>query len=250
MNNTEKFSGRAEVYTKGRPSYALELIECLYEKYGFTAQSIIADIGSGTGKLAKQLLDKGSTVFGVEPNRDMRNIAEKELGGYKNFRSVDGSASATNLVSESVDFITSAQAFHWFDVDEFRAECKRIMRTDGKIILIWNTRDMDFGINRESYDIFTRYCPNFKGFGGGIQKDDRRIVEFFGGKYEREIFENPLYFDRDKFISRSLSGSYSLKKGDAGFEVYLEELNQLFDKYAENNIVKLGNNSAAYIGTV
>lgn len=250
MDNTEKFSGRAEVYTKGRPSYALELIECLFNKHGFTKQSVIADIGSGTGKLTKQLLDKGSTVFGVEPNSDMRHIAEKELGGYENFVSVDGTASATNLESGSVDFITSAQAFHWFDADEFRAECKRILRADGKIVLIWNTRDMNFGINRESFDIFTRYCPNFKGFGGGIQKDDKRIVEFFECGYEREIFENPLYFDRDKFISRSLSGSYSLKKGDAGFEAYLEELYGLFDKYAENDIIKMGNNTAAYIGTI
>ena len=250
MNNTEKFSGRAEVYTEGRPSYALELIVCLYEKYGFARQSIIADIGSGTGKLTKQLLDKGSTVFGVEPNSDMRNKAEKELGRYKNFISVDGTASATNLAPESVDFITSAQAFHWFDANEFRVECKRILRPGGKIALIWNTRDMDFGINRKSYDVFTRYCPDFKGFGGGIQKDDRSIVEFFRGRYEREIFENPLYFDRHKFISRSLSGSYSLKKGDAKFEAYLEELNGLFDRYAGNDILKMGNNSIVYIGSV
>lgn len=247
MNNTEKFSGRAEVYTDGRPSYAQELIECLYQKYGFTERSVIADIGSGTGKLAKQLLDRGSSVFGVEPNRDMRNIAEKELCGYENFISVDGTAGATNLDPESVDFITVAQAFHWFDVNEFKSECKRILRKNGKIVLIWNTRDMVCGVNRDSYDIFTRYCPNFKGFGGGIKKDDARIVEFFNGIYEREIFKNPLYFDREKFISRSLSGSYSLKKGDVRFEEYLEELNQLFDKYAENDILKMGNDTVAYI---
>ena len=56
MDNTQLFTGLAEAYTYGRPEYSLEFIEKLYDKYSFTTDSVIADIGSGTGKFSKQLL--------------------------------------------------------------------------------------------------------------------------------------------------------------------------------------------------
>lgn len=65
MDNTKKFDGIANEYTQSRPSYAAEFIECLFGKYGFSASSVVADIGSGTGKFAKQLIDKGSNVLFV-----------------------------------------------------------------------------------------------------------------------------------------------------------------------------------------
>ncbi|MDE5995582.1 MAG: class I SAM-dependent methyltransferase [Eubacterium sp.] len=120
MSNTNLFNGRAEVYTRGRPSYPKELIDELYTHYGVSSNSVIADIGSGTGKLSKQLLDKGSTVYAVEPNDDMRSIAENELSEYSKFISVSGNAEDTLLPDHSVDFITVAQAFHWFDIKKFR----------------------------------------------------------------------------------------------------------------------------------
>ncbi len=54
MDNTETFTHLANYYTIGRPAYANTFIESLYSQYGFSEQSVIADIGSGTGKFAKQ----------------------------------------------------------------------------------------------------------------------------------------------------------------------------------------------------
>ena len=212
MDSTQKFSGLANEYTVGRPAYANKFIEILYSRYGFLEQSVIADIGSGTGKFAKQLLEKKSFVYCVEPNDDMQNIAIEELGEYKGFRAVDGTALETKLDEKSVDFITVAQAFHWFDAAPFKKECKRILRDNGLVLLIWNTRDMSSEVNQDSYAIYSKYCPDFKGFSGGIQKDDVRIRQFFEDKYEYVEYDNPIYFDKNKFISRSLSGSYSLRE--------------------------------------
>ena len=97
MDYTQNFSGPANDYAIGRPAYSNKLIESLYSQYGFTEESVIADIGSGTGKLAKQLLDKGSFVYCIEPNDDMRKIAMEELGEYKRFHAVDGTAAETKL---------------------------------------------------------------------------------------------------------------------------------------------------------
>ena len=120
MDNTNKFNQKANAYTIGRPTYSNAFIDMLYSKQGFNSQSIIADIGSGTGILSKQLLDKGSIVYAVEPNNDMRINAENQLKSFKNFYSVSGTAEHTTLENNSVDFITVAQAFHWFDTKLLR----------------------------------------------------------------------------------------------------------------------------------
>lgn len=250
MDATKKFNGIANEYTQSRPEYAAEFIECLYEKYGFAKSSVIADIGSGTGKFAKQLLDKGSKVFCVEPNADMRIVAERELSYYPNFSSVAGSAEDTTLTDNSIDFITTAQAFHWFDTKSFKKECARIIKPGGKAFLIWNTRNENALINHQLHKVYSKYCPYFKGFSGGTKLHDDRIKEFFNDKYEYITFDNPLCFDREKFINRSLSGSYSLKKGDNDFDLYIEEINKIFDEFEADSIVKIDNQTVAYVGTV
>lgn len=213
MDHTQNFSGLAASYAAGRPAYPDELIDCLYTRYGVDRHSVIADVGSGTGKFAKQLLDRGSTVYGVEPNGDMRRTAAAELGAYEKFHPICGTEARTTLADRSVDFVTAAQAFHWFDPQLFRRECQRILRKDGSVFLIWNMRDMSSEINRETHALYAEFCPKFQGFSCGIQADSPSIREFFGGAYAYVEFDNPLCYTREKFISRSLSSSYTLKEG-------------------------------------
>ena len=250
MDSTKNFSGLADTYTTGRPAYAAEFIHSLYTKYGFSPQSVITDIGAGTGKFTRQLLDRGSTVYCVEPNDDMRGTAIRELGGYANFRAVGGTAAETTLADGSVDFVTTAQAFHWFDPEAFRAECRRILKPDGQAFLIWNLRDMADEMNRRCDALYREYCPAFKGFGGGIERDDPRIGQFFGGAYDGAVFDHPLFYDKETFLSRSLSGSYSLKAGDARFAEYLAALGALFDEYEENGILTMANQTVVYYGAL
>ena len=248
MDGTRKFSGLADVYARGRPSYAEALLEALYTRYGFSERSVVGDIGSGTGKFARQLLDRGSFVYCVEPNGDMRAAAGRELAAYPNCRIVDGTADSTTLADGSVDFVTAAQAFHWFDPHAFQKECGRILKKEGKALLIWNMRGMTDPVNQACFEIFRRYCPAFQGFGGGIQRDDIRIRQFFGGSYTYMEYENPLCYDRVRFISRSLSGSYSLRPGDKDYASYLEALTELFDRYARNKVLCIPNKTVAYMG--
>lgn len=250
MDNTQKFSGRAQYYTKGRPGYPKELFDCLYDKYGFSDSSVIADIGAGTGKFSKYLLDMGSKVYLVEPNADMRSAAQSELSDYEKAFFVNGSSEITMLEDSSVDFVTAAQAFHWFDAAKFKKECKRILKSDGRVVLVWNTRDMSSEFNAKSYEIYKKYCPDFKGYHGGMKDDDERISEFFNNNCDKIIFENPLIFTKNKFITRSLSASYSLQSGDKNFAEYVKTLENLFDEYSENDMVIMRNHTTAYIGAV
>lgn len=249
MDTTKKFDGRARDYTVSRPTYSLELINYLYQYY-FTNDSIIADIASGTGKFTKQLLERGSHVYGVEPNDEIRHIAEEELYQYEKFHSIAGQAENTTLQENFVDYITVAQAFHWFDVQDFKKECLRIMKKGGKVFLIWNIRSVHSPFNKAWHEIYEKYCPEFQRFSNGIKRDDQRIRDFFNNEYESIAFENPLYFDGEKFISRCLSSSYSLKEGDVGYENYIKELNVLFQQFSNDGVVMVENQTVVYIGEV
>ena len=250
MNTHNKFDGYASDYTVGRPQYSEEMIDHILERFDESEDFTITDIGSGTGKFSSQLLKRGYRVFAVEPNDDMRNTAELELSSYRNFHSINGDAEYTTLDNNSVDLITTAQAFHWFDVGKFKSECKRIVKENGKISLIWNVRDMLAPINHELYEIYRKYCPRFIGFSGGIIKDDPRIKEFFDNKYEYISCLNPLSLDKEKFIKRSLSGSYSIKEGDRFYEEYITSIIEVFERYCKQGRVIIPNSSVAYIGNL
>ena len=164
--NEEKFTGKADIYKKFRSSYPRELIEYLYSEMGFCKASVIADIGSGTGIFSRLLLEKGSQVYCVEPNDDMRRVAENDLGdidGFKNFISIKAPAENSGLQEGSIDFVTSAQAFHWFDIGLFKSECRRILKSDGKVVLVWNIRDYESELIKKDYILRKKYCTNTKG---------------------------------------------------------------------------------------
>ena len=249
MDNTTVFSTRGESYDRARPGYPEELIDYLYTDQLFSEASAIADIGSGTGKFAQHLLNRGSCVFCVEPNEEMRRIAERKLNQYPGFISVNGTASFTGI-KEKIDAITAAQAFHWFDRNAFREECRRLLRPGGKVFLIWNYRLPDDEVTNASWEVFQRYCPNFPGFNTRMKEDDPRIYEFFGGHCKKAEFDNPLCFDEPLFIERYLSSSYSLKKEDAGYDACLDEIRRLFRQFSRDGKIMILNKAVCYSGNV
>lgn len=97
LNPKSRFSSRVQNYAKYRPSYPNEILDFLHEVVGFSKNSIVADIGSGTGICTKVFLKNGNIVYAVEPNENMRQAAENALAAYKNFHSIDGSSESTKL---------------------------------------------------------------------------------------------------------------------------------------------------------
>src|SRR3989475_10171836 len=129
---TQRFSSRVEDYARYRPAYPPEVIQLLKTECGLAAESVVADIASGTGILTRIVLETGARVFGVEPNAKMRRAAEKFMAGYSRLTSVDGTAEATTLTDHSVDIITAAPAAHWVDPGKARQEVVRILQPGGR----------------------------------------------------------------------------------------------------------------------
>lgn len=243
-----RFSGKADLYAAGRPSYAAAFLQWLKETCGIGPSSRAADVGAGTGKFTKQLLELGCDVYAVEPNADMRRIAERELGGFPGFHSVHGDASASGLPDHSMDVITAAQAFHWFPAEEFRRECLRIGKEDCLVFLIWNERDLKALAVQALQELYAAYGRDFRGFNLGLQEDDERIRRFFRDDYQRVGFDNPLHYDREGFRVRCLSSSHSPREGEADRPAYEAGIDRIFDRFAEQGRLEMPNKTNVYYG--
>ena len=248
MGNTKRFDGKGEIYAKARPGYPSELLDYVKNTLHFDEGSTFADIGSGTGIFSELLLNGGYHVYAVEPNADMRMKAEEKLGNRKDFVSVIGTDSSATLPELSVDCVTTAQAFHWFDVEAFKAECRRILKPDGKVIIIYNTRDETAECNKALADIHRKYCPDFQGFSKGM--NGGKCLAFFNDDCKTFRTDNSRIYDRQGFINRALSSSYSLRDGDKNYAEYLSEINRLFDDFATDGTLTVPIFTVAYAGHV
>jgi len=195
----------------------------LFSANQLNGDRIVADIGSGTD------------VIGVEPNDDMRKMAEQSLKLYPRFKSIKATAEKTTLKGNSVDLVTVAQAFHWFDKKAFKIECQRTLKQNANVPLVWNSRDLNSSIIKENAEICQKTCSNFKGFSGGIEDTPEVFNSFFNdGKYEFKMYQNDLLFDYEGFLGRNLSASYAPKKDDEEYKRFVFLLSELFEKYSKN----------------
>lgn len=228
-NPTGRFSDRVADYVRARPGYPGELLDVLARRCGFSPRAVVADVGSGTGLLARLFLEHGNPVFGVEPNAEMRLAGEGFLEDYLGFRSVDGGAEATTLPDASVDFVTAGQAFHWFDRERARREFARILKPHGWVVLIWNDRRLDATPFLRGYeDLLVRHCPDYlKVVHRNV--DAPALRAFYGPQgFEEVVLDNRQHFDWDGLVARHLSSSFVPK---TGHEEGMAALRSLFDTH-------------------
>lgn len=132
------FGQGAEAYEAARPLYPPDAVAEICRVCGLGPGRRVLDLAAGTGKLTRLLVPTGAEVVAVEPVAAMREVLAGLLPGVE---SVDGTAEAIPLPARSVDAVTVAQAFHWFDPPAALAEIARVLRPGGSLVLVWNTRD-------------------------------------------------------------------------------------------------------------
>ena len=248
MDYTNRFDGKGEIYAKARSKYAAALFGHFKNTLRIPSGSVFADVGSGTGIFTEQLLHCGYRVFAVEPNADMRKQAEEKLSQNENFVSVSGSDADMKLPDHSADYITAAQAFHWFDAEAFRCECRRVLKPGGKIILVYNSRDESAACTKALAALRQSFTPEFHGFSNGIS--DEACRAFFAGSCNIFRADNTQIYDRQGYLNRVLSSSYSLKESDARYADYLKEINGIFERFSTDGQITVPTETVAYIGEV
>lgn len=244
-----RFSGLADGYAKYRPGYPAAAIDCVWSAFGLRPGSVVIDVGSGTGISARLFAERGARVIGIEPNADMRRVAEATpCAGASPIDYREGRGEATGLPDACADAVVSAQAFHWFDAPAALGEFHRVLKPGGGVALIWNERN--------ERDPFTAaYGEVIRGAPGAAE------VEVPRGRAGEALLSCPLFKEArrvtypnsqsltaDALLGRAFSASYA-PRDSADASHWADRLRRVFADYAEAGSVDLSYETSAYLAT-
>ena len=228
-NATSRFSDRVENYVRYRPGYPPQVVQELQSECGLAPHHVVADIASGTGIWTQLLLENGNAVFGVEPNAEMREAGQRLLAAFPKFSSVTGTAEATTLPDQSVEFVTAAQAAHWFERERARREFVRILKPGGWLVLLWNERLTDSTRFLRDYEkMLLTYGTDYEEV--RHERTTGAVNEFFDpAPFQERVFEMRQEFDYAGAEGRLLSSSYAPGLEHSQYAPMLRELRRIFD---------------------
>jgi ubiquinone/menaquinone biosynthesis C-methylase UbiE len=201
------YSSKAEKYARYRWDYAPLAIQAVFDSAHITRASSVADIGAGTGILTRHFAGRAGLVFAVEPNPEMRRLAEKALQLHASCLVIDGSAEATTLADHSVDLIAVAQAIHWFDPEPTRAEFLRILKPGGWLAVLRNY-GTDDKLDKATEGLLIP--ENGVDFSRVARPADKKPVGFYYGHetFQRKAFPFSYQQNWEEFIGSLLTASY------------------------------------------
>lgn len=247
MDGKTVFGSRVAYYLQARPDYPSAVLTCLQGNYGLTETAVLADIGSGTGKLSHRFLENGNMVYGVEPNDEMRQASAVYLQEFSRFTAVNGTAEATTLPTASIDFVVAGQAAHWFDREKAATEFRRIRKPDSIVALVWNQRDQDnpliHGFNRI---LHTYRPPTPELRRPNATPED--IAALAGSQPQLYVFPYVQQLDFTGLVARMLSISLTPLPGEPNHEALVAALQDLFDTYQENGRIHIPYRTELYVG--
>lgn len=133
------FGAAAGAYESGRPDYPREAVDWMLAPVSDPSRALrVADVGAGTGKLTRTIVEAGAEVVAVDPDPGMLAALRDHVHGVPTFA---GTAERMPLPDASVDAVLVGQAWHWVDAVEASAEAGRVVRRGGVLGLVWNIRD-------------------------------------------------------------------------------------------------------------
>lgn len=198
------YTRSADTYVHGRPDYPAAIVPWLTNTLGVDESASVVDLGAGTGKFTRYLLQTGARVIAVEPVASMR----AELAAYAPGATLmEGTAVSLALEDESVDAVVCAQSFHWFSVPDALDEIHRVLRPGGRLGLVWNKRDTRHEWVRQLDDIVNVYEADTPRFHTGQW---RKVFPHpgFGPLQETRFSHGHTGTIDDVIINRSLSTSF------------------------------------------
>ncbi|MEM1060026.1 MAG: class I SAM-dependent methyltransferase [Verrucomicrobiota bacterium] len=246
---TSRFSSRVQNYVRYRPSYPPGVLDTLERTAGLKPGAEVADIGAGTGIFSRLLLERGWRVRAVEPNDAMRAALDEALGERDGISSRAAPAEATGLPEASVDLVTVAHAFHWFDPDKFRAECARILRPGGWVGLVWNERLTETSAFARRYEaLLQEYGTDYAAI-DHRNVDEAAIARFFSPQpFRQESFPFVQRFDYTGLEGRTLSSSYVPLPDAPNFAPMIAALKELFQSEASAGEVSFDYKTTLFFG--
>lgn len=239
------FADRQQLYDDFRPSYPADAVALIRQTIG--PDAVLADVGSGTGKLAVLCAPHVRRLYAVEPSVHMRRMLTMRTSQYPQVTALAATAESIPLPDRSVDAITVAEAYHWFDNAEARAEFHRILKPGGHIFLLWNH------FERNAYDEEMRGIhQQFRTYPRPKQRTGaERADDLFGeGQWRRLTFDNTLHQTFRQFLGGMSSASHAPEAGTVAGQAFQQAVRRLFDAHAENGLLTTHATTVCYIGTL
>lgn len=242
------FTEKTADYAASRPDYPAALFETLSIVCAPVEGVTVADVGAGTGLLTGGLLKHGYRVVAVEPNLEMRRMADSLLGKLDGYRSVEGCAEAMPFDTASVHLITAAQAFHWFEVEKARGEFLRVLSAQGHVALIWNDRILDDPLHVALDEVFSEFGGAKRG--ALLAHEDRsNVPRFFGSARPKQFtWPHAHYLDEAGLLSLVFSRSYMPGRNSRDGRAVASRVREVFSRFAADGSVKVGYRSVAIVG--
>lgn len=245
------FNNKANLYAESRPGYTQSVMDYMTEVLKLQPHHIGVDLGAGTGQLTKNLANYFHIIYALEPNREMIKICKKELSSYTNIKYKCMTAQKTDFKNAELDFITVGQAFHLINSSSTIEELKRILKTNGQIMIVYNMKDHSSPHFLENETVLKQFCP--------LYSRDFHATDFTQSTFENIFTPNTYNFvaiyndfietiDRETFIKRTLSASYSITSNNKNYDKYVNELIKTFDKHAVNNKLIINYSTIIYSG--
>jgi SAM-dependent methyltransferase len=211
------FGAAAAAYERGRPPYPPTAIDWLLP----VGATRVLDLGAGTGKLTRQLRERGLDVVAVEPSAQMRAELASAVPGVPVHA---GSAEEIPLGDGSVDAVLVAQAWHWVDPGRAVPEVARVLAPGGQLGLVWNLRD-------EREDWVARLGQIMHDPGESGEHRTRGITSPPFGPVQRRRTEWAHRLTRDVLVDLVSSRSYVITMAPAQRAAVLAEVNRLADTH-------------------
>jgi SAM-dependent methyltransferase len=246
MDPKQRFTDRAENYARYRWEYAEAAIQAVCEAAALTPASLVADIGAGTGLLARRMAGRARLVTAIEPNAAMRALARSREEPGLAF--LAGSAEAIPLANQRVDLITVGQALHWFQAEQARAEFRRILKPGGWLAVLGN-RGTDPTYNK-ALDALRS-----KAYGWDTSDENKgpgKPVAFYlgeGGFREME-FPTVASLTWQAFLGGLASHSHAPQQDHPLYMKFEVKAREIFDRFSLDGVLHVAYASKVSLGQV
>jgi ubiquinone/menaquinone biosynthesis C-methylase UbiE len=217
VDRARSFGSVAEAYDRGRPAYPAEAVAWLT---GGEAK-VVLELGAGTGKLTRQLVDSGHAVFATDPDEAMLEVLRERVPEVS---ARVATAEDVPANDRSVDVVVVAQAFHWFDHEAALAEIARVLKPGGHVALVWNSRDERIPWVRRMGDLLGRQDSNTSSSQHLVDSDLFGFMEETSFKHWQEV-------NRESILDLARSRSSYLVMDDAEQEEHLAQVRAFYADY-------------------
>lgn len=240
------YASKAEKYAKYRWDYAPGAIAAIFSMVGLTDQTVLADLGAGTGILTRHFVGRAKLVYAIEPGQAMRAQLEKTLAGHPLCQISDRRAEQTGLPDHSIDLITVGQAIHHFEPQPARTEFRRILKPGGWLALLRN-----YGTD----EVYAQAVePLYKNFSAPdlYERVTRGSADFYFGPARFQTLRFPFEFalDWEHFLGAALSSALTPDEHSPDYGAFESKARDVFDSLSVAGLVKSTGETELLLGKI